>query len=495
MKSNHFFRFNLSALQIIIVTSILIVTFLTLLSCGNEPAAEQSILIKNGIIVNYNRSFEADILIKEEKIVQVGKDIKVNKSMMVIDATGLEILPGGIDPHVHITGPFADDFASGSMAALAGGITTIGNLSYPESNQSLPDMIKVHSHLIDSTSVVDVMITPTITNTSFENQNAIRQLAAEGHTSLKIFMMSKRFNDDKPGFVNVLNLAKREGILPMIHCEDFGLIERAQDQLIAKGNSSILYYAESRPVEAEVKATKWAIEQSEDLNVPVYIVHLSSQIALELCREAQKRGVQVYVETRPIYLYFEDDMYKGKDGQLYTGMPPLRSKNDMDAIWQGLADGSIHTLGSDHAPWTEEQKLNPEFNILEPNAGVSNLQLMLPMLYSEGVMKNRLSIERFVQVTSTNTAKLFGLFPRKGVIAKGSDADVVIWDKNEKKLINHNFGFSKAGFSIYKDFEVTGWPKYVLRRGKILLERGDLINKSSQGLILKRERWEPFDSN
>ncbi len=495
MKANHFLRFNLKALHNQISAAILFFTFLTLLSCGNEPASEKFILIKNGTIVNYNRSFEADILIKEEKIVKVEKGIKVNKTTMVIDATGLEILPGGIDPHVHITGPFADDFVSGSQAALSGGITTIGNLSFSDRGQTLPNLINEHSGLVESTSIVDVLITPTMPDASIENQKVIEQLATEGYTSLKIFMAFKGFNDDIPGFINVLKLAKREGILPMIHCEDFDLLKQTQDQLIAEGKSSILFYAESRPIEAEVKATKWAIEKSEDLDVPVYIVHLSSQMALRLCQEAQKRGVQVYVETRPIYLYFEDDMYKGKDGQLYTGMPPLRSKNDVAAIWQGLADGSIHTLGSDHAPWTEEQKLNPGFSILEPKAGVSNLQLMLPMLYSEGVMKNRLTLERFVAVTSTNAAKLFGLFPRKGIIAEGSDADIVIWDKNEKKLIDHNFGFSKAGFSIYKDFEVTGWPKYVLRRGEILLEKGDLSDKPSQGLLLSRKRWKPFDPN
>jgi dihydropyrimidinase len=495
MKSNHFFRLNFSALQNPITTSILIITFLAAVSCGEDLTSENLILIKNGTVVNYNRSFEADILIKEDKIIKVGNDIKVNKNVIVIDATGMEILPGGIDPHVHITGPFVDDFASGSKAALAGGITAIGNLSFADQGQTLPNLIKEHVRLVDNTSIVDVLITPTMPDASIENQKVIEQLATEGYTSLKIFMAFKGFNDDIPGFIDVLKLAKREGILPMIHCEDFALLKQTQDQLIAEGKGSILFYAESRPVEAEVKATKWAIEQSEDLDIPVYIVHLSSQMALELCQEAQKRGVQVYVETRPIYLYFEDDKYKGKDGQLYTGMPPLRSKNDVTAIWQGLADGSIHTLGSDHAPWTEEQKLNPGFSILEPNAGVSNLQLMLPMLYSEGVMKNRLTLERFVAVTSTNAAKLFGLFPRKGIIAEGSDADIVIWDKNEKKLIDHNFGYSKAGFSIYKDFEVTGWPKYVLRRGEILLDRGELTDKLSQGLLLKRKRWEPFDSN
>ena len=270
------------------------------------------------------------------------------------------------------------------------------------------------------------------------------------------------------------------------------MINKIQQELIAEGKGSLFYYAESRPVEAEVKAVKWAVQQSKELDVPIYIVHLSSQKALEVCREAQKQGASVFVETRPLYLHFDASKYKGKNGQLYTGMPPLRGKEDMEAMWQGLADGSIHTLASDHAPWTDQQKLNPENTILQPFAGVSNLQLMLPMLYSEGVLKGKLSIERFVAVTSTNAAKLFGLYPQKGIIAEGSDADLVIWDKKTKQSIDYRFGYSKAGFSLYKGFEVTGWPKYTIRRGEVILNNGEIKETSKKGESLKRERWKTF---
>jgi len=450
----------------------------------------QSILIKNGKIVNYNETIQADILITGEKIVEIGTNIKPNKNTNIIDASGMEILPGGIDPHVHITGPFADDFTSASKAALAGGITTIGDITFPKDGQSIEDRLKEIALEADSTSSVDVMITPNFPSASSENQKVIQKIASKGYTSLKIFTVFEGFNNDKKGFAKLIELSKKEGVLPMLHCEDFELIKKAQDSLISEEKTSIYYYAESRPVEAEIKATEWAIQQSETLGAPVYIVHLSSAKALELCREAQKRGVQVFVETRPIYLYFTKDVYKKENGQLYTGMPVLRSKDDIEALWQGLFDGTIHTLGSDHAPWTLEQKLNPENNIIDHFSGSSNLQLMLPMLYSEGVLKNRINIERFVEVTSTNAAKLFGLFPRKGIIAVGSDADIVIWDKNEKKLIDKNFGYSKAGFSIYNDFEVTGWPKYTIRRGEILLDDGELSPNLGNGLVLTRNRWQ-----
>ena len=447
---------------------------------------EKTILIKNALIVNADRQAAGDILIRGEKIAAIGKRLGAKSDITeVIDAAGLQVLPGGVDPHVHITGPFADDFTSGSQAALAGGITTIGNLSWPGPDQSLDALLDEHTKLIKSAAIADVMLHPTVNNPTSDVIEVLPVLAKKGYTSFKIFMAMDNFNDHMAGYLQVLQKAKETGMLPMIHCEDQPMLTSATQKLLAEGKESIQYYPQSRPQEAEAAATQWAVDICEKMGIPVYIVHLSSEIALTICAKAQKKKLPVYVETRPIYLHLTAENFLRDDASLFVGMPPLREKNDQEALWRGVTNGSVHVLATDHAPWTKQQKLIAN-TIRNFRAGVCNLQEMLPMFYSEGVKKGKISLQQFVRLTSSNAASLFGLYPRKGVIAPGSDADLVIWDPQETYTIKSADGYSKAGFSIYEGWKITGRPKITFRRGEIVYRNNQITASPGSGQLLKR---------
>lgn len=464
-----------------------------LLQTGKVFSEEKTILIKNGLIVNADNQFTGDILIRGEKIIEIGKNLSGKKDLLagrqgiseVIDASGLQVMPGGVDPHVHITGPFADDFTSGSKAALAGGITTIGNLCWPENNEPLFEMIARITKLIEAGAMTDVILHPAITDTKPETIELLPKLAAAGYTSIKIFMAQQTFYENIQGYIKVLQKSKESGILPMIHCEDHPMLAEATQRLLNKGKESILYYPESRPQKAEATATRWAVEISEKMDVPVYIVHLSCKEALDICAAAQRKKLKVYVETRPIYLHLTAEKYKTADASLYVGMPPLRESADMEALWQGVANGSVHVLATDHAPWTRQQKVKAS-TIKNFLAGVSNLQEMLPLFYSEGVLKGKISLQQFVALTSSNAARLFGLYPQKGIIKKGSDADLVIWDPKETYTIKNEDGFSKSGFSLFDGWKITGRPKITIRRGEVVYRNNSITAIPGSGQLIKR---------
>ena len=459
---------------------------------GNHIPPIGEILILNGLIVDSTHRYKADILIRDGKIQAVGKNLsRFKPTSYVINAEGLQILPGGIDPHVHFGGGFADDFLTGSQAALAGGITTVGQMCFPQQNETLLAMSERYAQVIRAQSLVDVMLHSAIFDSP--RLDELGALANAGHNSLKIYMMTEHFNTNLSEYEQALRHAKALGILPMFHCEDYRSINKAQQELQQQGHTSLHYYPESRPVSAEVVATQQAIALCAKTACPIYIVHLSSKEALQLCVQARNKGLPVYVETRPIYLHLTSEQYKQTHGSLYTGMPPLRESSDVKALWEGLANGSIHTLASDHAPWLKAQKLDPEQNIFNVRAGMNNLQVMLPMLYSEGVNKGRLSLERFVAVTSTNAAKLFGLYPQKGAIIEGADADIVLWNPNETRVVNGETGYSNAGFSVFDGTSVTGWPCLSIHRGQPVYRAGQIFGAPGRGRVLSRDAWRDPD--
>ena len=287
-------------------------------------------------------------------------------------------------------------------------------------------------------------------------------------------------------------LAGENGLITLIHCEDYSIIEEATDRLERDGKISFRYYPESRPVISEVVATQKAVAFAEITGSPVYIVHLSSRRALEVCVEAQNRKVPVYVETRPLYLHLTAERFEDVDGAKYVGQPPLREQQDVDALWIGLSQDLVHTVCTDHAPWSLAAKLDPAHTITNLRPGVENLQTMLPMLYSEGVRSSRITLGRFVELTSTNAAKLFGLFPKKGTIAVGSDADLVVFDPNQTLTVNKSMLKSNADYSPYEGYRVTGWPVLTLRRGEIVFRDGHVIGQPGSGIIVPRGMTAPI---
>jgi dihydropyrimidinase len=423
-------------------------------NCKPKILANTEILLKGGEVAGPDGVQRADVRIIDEFISCVAPRLKPKRDAMVIDASGKMLFPGGFDPHTHLSPPFVDDMISGSAAALAGGITTLGTFSYPkikdDNQESLMESLTHMEVRVRCESIADIILHPVVWPPSSASKEQLEAIKKFGQPSIKFFMLVEDFNSHIQQMLDVMTLASKLGIVVLLHCEDADLLRWTSKQLKKNGKSSLYYYSESRPIISELAATQQAITLCEITEAPTYIVHLSSARALKACRNPETTGLPIFIETRPIYLQFTKEKYSKADGPLFVGQPPLRDKDDLETIWEGLANDSIDVLATDHAPWTREQKLDPTLNIQNLRPGVNNLQVMLPMYFSEGVLKGKITIEQFVKTTSTNPAKIFGLYPRKGIIQKGSYADVVLWDPNVKRTISGSDAFSKAGFSIFE---------------------------------------------
>jgi dihydropyrimidinase len=289
-----------------------------------------------------------------------------------------------------------------------------------------------------------------------------------------------------------MRLATQHGMLVLVHCEDGALIRHLGRELIAEGKAAARYYPESRPVHSESAAVERAVAFARATGATIYVVHLSSSAALESCRRARADGLPVYVETRPLYLYLTRERFEEPDGAKYAGAPPLREAADREALWRGLHQGDVQCVCTDHAPWTLAQKLDPSLTVATLRQGVADLQTLMPMLFSEGVLKGRISLSRFVELTATNAAKLFGMYPQKGTIAVGSDADLVIWDPQARQTIDGATMFSKAAYSPYDGWDVTGWPICTISRGEVVFENGLVSARPGRGRWVRRNRTMPL---
>jgi dihydropyrimidinase len=449
------------------------------------------LVVRGGLVITAGAESVADIGVADGRIAQIGGVMSGERE---VDATGKLVLPGGVDMHVHLSPvemdgesvPWADDFTSGSRAAAAGGVTTIGNIGFPRPAERLPELVERLAAEAARDSVVDFVIHPVLMEPDARTAADVARLAELGHTSLKIFMSIGDFDTKLPGFVEALGEAGRQGMLTMVHCEDSCVIEQATAQLREKGRTGLRYYGDSRPARSEQVAVSRMIAFAETAGAPIYIVHLGSEAALSEARAARGRGQRVYVETRPIYLYFTDEKFAGEDGPLFVGNPPLRGVGDRDALWAGLAAGHVDTCCTDHAAWTLADKLDPELTVDTARPGMSELETLMPVLFSEGVRKGRLSLSRFVEVTSTNAAKLFGLYPRKGTIAVGSDADLVVWDPELRRPVVGAQGLSRAGYSLYEGWDVVGAPAQTISRGEVVYSDGAVLAGEGRGQLVGR---------
>lgn len=454
--------------------------------------AEFDLVITGGAIVNEDGEFIADVGILGEKIAAIGSDLRGRE---VIDATGHNVLPGGVDPHVHFSAydappepAWVDDFGSGSRAAAAGGITTVGHMSYPWHAQTLGETIARDQALAERDGIIDFAFHPVLTNPETQPISEIPELATQGHTTLKYFMSLGKYMSDPAPYVHAMRLARSADVPVLIHCEDAALLQDAMLALVEQGTLSPEFYPRSRPQTSEAAATARAIAFAEQTGASAYVVHLSCIPALEEVRRGRERGVDVWIETRPIYLFLTEERFAEPDGGKYFGQPPLRTKADQDALWEALASGEINTVATDHAPWMYADKVGAHLDIRTIPPGVADLDVMLPMLWSHGVHTGRISRQRFVQVTSSNAARLLGLYPQKGVIAVGSDADIAIWNPQLTRAISALDFQSKSDYTPYEGWENTGWPVNVTSRGEVIVRDGEVTARAGRARVPIRNR-------
>ena len=440
--------------------------------------------MRGGTVVTPGGERRADIAIDGERISRIGE---VGPASREIDARGKLVLPGCVDLHTHLasTPTFVplDDFEHGTRAAIAGGVTTVVSMVYQEDG-SLKRGIERAMRDAER-SLADFAFHVVVTDPSEAARAEIPGLVRDGHAGLKVFMVSPRFVERRDDYRLLLRAAAEAGAVVAIHAEDHEIVAARTAELHASGRTGVEHFPESRPVEAEVKAVAEAIELAAATNAAIYLVHLSSRAALDTMRVGKRRA-RVFAETRPLYLYLTRAQFDRPDAALWVGQPPLREADDVDAVWSALADGTLDTVGTDHIPHTRAAKLAPGLTFDRIPPGVSNLETLLPMLYSEGVRKGRLTLARLVEILATAPARIAGMYPRKGVIAVGSDADLVVFDPDAPRTISAAELHSACDYDPYEGWEVTGWPEAVISRGELVFADGAVMGSPGRGQLVRR---------
>lgn len=448
------------------------------------------LVIRGGTIVHSDCRQIADIGVSEEKIVQIGGQMA---SRNEIDASDRFVIPGGVDMHVHFSPAigeegkyrWADDFASGSRAAAAGGITTVGNMSFPFPGERLLHALARTDSEAAQTAVVDYLLHPVFSNLSADSLSDVVSVSEYGCSSLKLFMAANNVESQPELVIQVMERAAHSGLLTMVHCEDGAIIRHVSKRLIAEGKSDSSHYGASHPTYSESASVARAVALARAANAPIYLVHISSLEALTEAHNARRIGLPVFVETRPDYLIFDEGFLALPEGPLFTGSPPLRPRPDVDALWTGIAAGEIDTCCSDHAPWMKAEKLDPSKDIMTFPGGVPAIETMLSVVFSEGVVQGRISMERFVDITSTKAAMLFGLYPDKGALSVGSDADIVIWDPGLERRPGVDRSFSNADYSPFEGLELRGGPTRTISRGETVFLEGEVLGQPGRGRRLR----------
>jgi dihydropyrimidinase len=452
-------------------------------------------LVRNGTIVTATDTYTADLAIADGKISAIGRDFPPDSARQVIDATGLLVLPGGIDVHTHLDMPFggttsADDFETGTRAAAWGGTTTLIDFAIQYHGQSLDQAFDAWMKKADGKATIDYAFHCIITEIDDERARQMKRLVAEGVTSFKLFMAYPGvFMLDDASIFRAMSTAADAGAFICMHAENGGAIDVIVQRALAEGKRAPKYHALTRPTAAEAEATGRAIALAEMAGAPVYIVHLSCTEALERVREARERGLPVYAETCPQYLFLSIENFDvpGFEGAKYVFTPPLREKHHQEKLWRGLAQDDLQVVSTDHCPFCfkEQKELGRDDFTKIPNGG-PGVEHRVSLIYSGGVHGGRFSANRFVQLVSTAPAKLFGLYPRKGTIAVGSDADLVLFDPEAEEVLSARTHHRRVEYSMYEGIRVKGVARTVLSRGDVILDKGNFLARPGRGQFLKR---------
>jgi dihydropyrimidinase len=468
------------------------------MSGANASIVAMSVLIKNGRIVTASDDYFADVYIDGEQITKIGKALS-DDADKIIDATGKLVIPGGIDAHTHLDMPFggttsADDFESGTKAAAHGGTTTLVDFAIQTKGESTLKGLDTWHKKAEGKASIDYGFHMIITDMPDERLGEMNRLVDEGITSYKLFMAypGVLYVDDGTLY-RAFRRAGDNGTRICMHAENGIVIDEIVKLAVADGKLEPKYHALTRPTRMEAEGVYRSIAIAEVANVPLYIVHLSCSDALEEVKRARSRGVDVVAETCPQYLFLDQSYYEKDnfEGAKWVMTPALREKWNQDVLWQGLKYGHLANVATDHCPFCmKDQKELGKGDFRKIPNGAPGVENRLSLMYHGGVVGGRLSLNRWVELTSTAAAKTFGLFPKKGTVAVGSDADIVVFDPNRKETISINNARThhmRVDYSAYEGFEVQGWSDVVLSRGRVLVENGNMVSEGG-GRYIKRAR-------
>jgi dihydropyrimidinase len=463
-----------------------------------DPQTPLDLVIRGGRVVTEADILECDVGIRDGIIAAIGRDL--GEARQVLDATGRLVLPGGIDAHCHLAQRSAfgimtaDDFTSGSVSAACGGTTTIIPFAPQQKGESLRAAVEAYAAEAEGRSILDYgfnLIVSDPTPTVLDEE--LPALVEQGHTAVKVFMTYDSVRIDDGQLLDVLERTRDLGALTMVHAENHALIQWLTRRLVARGDVAPRFHAKAHAPESEREAVHRVIALAEAIGAPVYVVHLSDADAIDEVRRARARGVPVLGETCPQYLVLtEDDLDRpGFEGAKFVFSPPARPAGTPERVWSALAEGVIQTVHSDHAGYRfddpQGKKLHGDgapFHRI-PN-GVPGLEARLPVVFSEGVVKGRFDLRRFVQLTAENPARIFGLYPRKGVIRVGADADLAVWDPEIAVRLSIYMLHDNMDYTPYEGMEITGWPVTTLSRGRIVWHDGWPRGEPGHGRLLKR---------
>jgi dihydropyrimidinase len=456
--------------------------------------AEFDLVIRNGTVVTAADTTSCDVGVEDGVVTMLGRGLAAGTRE--IDASGKLVLPGAIDSHCHIEQASsagvmtADDFYSGTVAAAFGGTTTVIPFAAQHRGQSLRQVVDNYRAAAKAKAVIDYAIHLIISDpTEQVLGQELPALIQDGYTSFKVYMTYDllRLNDRQ--MLDIMALARREGAMMMIHAENHDMIQWLADRLLAAGMSQPRYHAVSHAGIAEGEATNRAVALSQLLDVPILIVHVSASDAIDVIRGAQTKGLKIYGETCPQYLFLTaDDIGMDLEGTKFCCSPPPRDAANQEAVWRGLTNGTFQVFSSDHAPYRYDETgklLKGDKTTFKDTAnGVPGIELRVPLLFSAGVKTGRLDLNRFVALTATNHARLYGLYPKKGTIAVGSDADICIWDPDREVHVTAGMLHDNTGYTPYEGQHIRGWPVTVISRGRVIIEDNTLNAERGSGNFL-----------
>ncbi len=453
-----------------------------------------SVLIKNGRIITADADYNADIFIEGETISTIGKNLNV-KADTVIDAAGKLVMPGGIDPHVHLDMPFmgtfsSDSYETGTRAALHGGTTMVIDFILQTQGKSLQHALDDWKSRSDNNCVGDYSFHMAVTDFNDETKKEIKTFIEDyGITSFKTFMAYKGalMIDDRQ-MIGLMEEVKKYGGLINVHATNGDMIDYLVQKHRSEGKLSPLYHYLSQPEVTEAEAAERFVDMANYTGCPGYIVHLTCEGALNAVRNATRRNQNMFVETCIQYLIIDASLYEQEDGAKWVMSPPLREKKDQATLWAGINQGMVQVVATDHCPFMWKQKLMGKDDFSKIPNGHPAIENRMELLFSEGVSKGKITLNKFVEVASTNAAKIFGMFPRKGTIAVGSDADIILIDPNEKHTISAKTHHMNVDYSGYEGWELTGKVKTVLLRGQVAIDNNECKLQKGYGKFIKRNK-------